>query len=508
MEENNKKKIHKSILAAVLCTILVFLGFLGFFLAKWYIREFGDTGFDSVLYTLFSEMGGTDPQVIANYMKTAALPTAVCLLVAVLVIWNRFSYLEELFAKIKGGLYPFSNRASVVVSVVLSVCLLVNAAVTVDLPAYISYVSQQSTIYQDEYIDPAKADITFPEEKRNLIYIYLESMENSFMSQENGGALDHNPIPELTALAEEGENINFSHTDGIGGFYNMTGASWTIGAMVSQTSGIPLKVPIGVDRNEYGQDSFLPGATVLSDILDENGYYQALMVGSDANFGGRAPYYTQHGLDEVLDIFDAREVGIVPPGYYVFWGMEDFHLFDFAKQELPRIAAQEEPFAFTLLTVDTHRPNGYVCEKCVGLWGEQYENVMSCSSKQVYDFIEWLKQQDFYENTTVIIAGDHVTMDENYISRAVPEDYTRTVYNCFMNSAVDTANNKNRQFVAADMFPTTLAAMGCTIEGDRLGLGTNLFSEKPTLVEEMGYEAFDAQLAMTSDYYTRNFFFD
>ena len=119
-----------------------------------------------------------------------------------------------------------------------------------------------------------------------------------------------------------------------------------------------------------------------------------------------------------------------------------------------------------------------------------------------------MKQQDFYENTTINIAGDHVTMDEGYIDRNVAEDYDRTVYNCILNSPVDTEYEKNRQFVAADMFPTTLAAIGCEIEGARLGLGTNLFSGKPTLVEEMGLEAFDAELTKTSDYYTKHFFFD
>ena len=99
-------------------------------------------------------------------------------------------------------------------------------------------------------------------------------------------------------------------------------------------------------------------------------------------------------------------------------------------------------------------------------------------------------------------------MDEGYIDRNVAEDYNRTVYNCFMNTAIDTEYEKNRQFVAADMFPTTLAAIGCEIEGERLGLGTNLFSGKPTLVEEMGLEEFDSELLKTSDYYTKNFFFD
>ena len=490
MNEKNKRT-KKSIFAGVLCTLLLLLASICFFSAQWYIKKFGQTGFDSILYTLLAETSGTDAAVLESFRKSALLPAVIAWLILSVLFWQR-----------KIG----KQWVKTVVSLVLSVVLPLHAAFTVELPAYIGYLCQQSTIYQENYVDPLAANITFPEQKRNLIYIYLESMENSYMDTESGGALQCNVMPELTALAGDEENINFSHTDGIGGFQNMTGASWTIAAMVAQTAGIPLKVPIGLGNNDYGQDSFLPGVHTLTNVLHNNGYYQTLMVGSDANFGGRKNYFEQHGLDETFDIFTARKEGIVPEGYYVFWGMEDLHLFDFAKQKLTAISQQEQPFAFTMLTVDTHRTNGYVCEKCVGLWGEQYENVISCSSKQVAAFVNWIKQQDFYENTTIIIAGDHITMDEEYISRNVPDDYDRTVYNCIINSPISTQHNKNRQFVAADMFPTTLAALGCKIEDDRLGLGTNLFSGKKTLVEEMSYDAFEEQLAMSSRYYTKHFF--
>jgi phosphoglycerol transferase len=39
-----------------------------------------------------------------------------------------------------------------------------------------------------------------------------------------------------------------------------------------------------------------------------------------------------------------------------------------------------------------------------------------------------------------------------------------------------------------DMFPTTLAALGVEIEGDKLGIGVNLFSDKQTLAEKYGIE--------------------
>ncbi len=51
------------------------------------------------------------------------------------------------------------------------------------------------------------------------------------------------------------------------------------------------------------------------------------------------------------------------------------------------------------------------------------------------------------------------------------------------------------------MYPTMLAAMGATIEGDRLGLGTNLFSNKKTLMEEIGFKALKDEVEKTSDFY-------
>lgn len=51
------------------------------------------------------------------------------------------------------------------------------------------------------------------------------------------------------------------------------------------------------------------------------------------------------------------------------------------------------------------------------------------------------------------------------------------------------------------MFPTTLSALGVEIPGDRLGLGVNLFSNKPTLVEQLGYDQFQNELMKKSKFY-------
>ena len=170
------------------------------------------------------------------------------------------------------------------------------------------------------------------------------------------------------------------------------------------------------------------------------------------------------------------------------------------------MAAGDQPFAFTMLTVDTHHIGGYKCDLCVDEHEEQYENVISCGSRQVYKFVQWIMEQDFYENTTIVITGDHCSMDKGYFSRNVDEGYQRHVYNCFINAAATPFTTQNRQFCAMDMFPTTLAAMGCTIEGERLGLGTNLFSGRRTLMEEMGYAKLCTELSKKSEYYSEHFY--
>ncbi|MFR0813864.1 MAG: sulfatase-like hydrolase/transferase [Enterococcus casseliflavus] len=115
------------------------------------------------------------------------------------------------------------------------------------------------------------------------------------------------------------------------------------------------------------------------------------------------------------------------------------------------------------------------------------------------DFIAWIKAQPFYENTTIVIAGDHLNMDQGYFA-SIEETYQRTVFNLFINSPITTLNNTERQFSTLDLFPTTLAALGVQIEGDRIGLGTNLYSDTNTLMEFLGYETFTSELSKNSSF--------
>lgn len=498
-----------------LCALALTVGFVCYFSAVWYMDTYGNLGFDAILFTLTAGLNGVESRLVLSFAKKAVLRGMICAgVISVFLIFPSFctrmgsrSIVVRLGRAVRFGIFPLGRRLVVTLSVLGSLSLLGVAAFKVELPRFLYCIGNPSTFYEEYYCPPESVEIRFPERKRNLVYIYLESMETSFFSKEEGGALEQDVIPELSRLAKE--NISFSNTELLGGAYCPSGTVWTAGSLVGQTSGLPLKIATGGSFNSYGQnpeERFLPNAVTLFDILEDNGYTQSFMLGSDINFGGCYQYIAGHGVDRYYDHATAMEDGIIPQGYRVWWGFEDRYLFEYARQELTKLAAEGEPFAFTMMTIDTHPVGGYVCDLCREEFPERYENVFRCSSAQVYDFVQWLQEQPFYENTTVILMGDHPTMDAEYYSRNLPDSYDRRVYNCILNAAADTDKRKNREFSVFDLFPTTLAAMGCEIQGDRLGLGTNLFSQMPTLMEEMGLERFEEGVARYSGFYFQRFF--
>ena len=184
--------------------------------------------------------------------------------------------------------------------------------------------------------------------------------------------------------------------------------------------------------------------------------------------------------------------------------MEDFRTYEAAKDEILKLADKNKPFNCTMLTVDTHHVGGYKCMKCPTGNGSKTANVVACADRQVQEFVDWCKAQDFYENTTIVILGDHPRMDKKLVQGVDKKD--REAIDVFINSASPYQKiNQKKTAATMDLFPTILSSMGYSIEGHRLGLGTNLFSSKKTLSEEMGYDEFNLELGKNSRFYHKEF---
>ena len=488
MKKNNSKFIWG--------TVLFFLTILFLISARWAIKNFEFT-FETLIFYLRVPSKGANFGPVLSFVKRCLLPTILMVALVIILFKNPFKWNLKLKGK-NISLIPinYDEKIYLMISIVLFILSTIISLNKIGLFDYIHAQLHTSNFIEEHYVDTKSMSIT-TSNKRNLIFIYVESLESTYFNKNDGGDSNDDLMPNLTKLSNE--YINFSNNSLIGGAYSASGTTWTVAGIVAQTAGVPLKLPI--DGNSYGNfSSFLPGVYSLGDILKENGYNQVFMMGSDAAFGGRDSYLKNHGDYTIYDYNTAIEKGKITSDYYVWWGLEDGKLFEYAKEEILNLSKQDKPFNFSMLTVDMHFPDGYLSSECEKKYDSNFSNVIACTDNKLGDFISWAQKQDFYENTSIVIVGDHLSMDANYFKN-LSAGYERTVYNLFINSCATTDNYKNRAFSALDIFPTTLASMCFEIEGNKLGLGVNLFSDEETLIEKYGLDYVNEQLFMKSTFF-------
>lgn len=486
-QAKKKKGFWTTVFVIFVCTVAALL----FFSVQWVFRTWPNLKMDELMYQLTAPTEGTASDMYWAYFYQAGIPTIVCMIVFVIVAIT-LSYASK----------QFRNKGKVALSICSVICIglsLVETNTKLDATKYFENKGEDSTFIESNYVDPKDVSLTFPEKKKNVIVLYLESMEMTYADKENGGGFDENFIPRLTNLSKENENFSSSSTV-LNGASSTSGTTWTMGGIFAATSGLPLITQLAQNEMDT-QDAFFKNATVLGDILDEEGYQQVFACGSDATFGGRKLYFTDHGNYAIHDLNYRKRNGDLTEDYYVWWGFEDEKLIEYAKEDLTELASSDQPFNYTMLTADTHFEDGYVCDLCQDLYdGNQYGNVISCSDKQVSEFVSWIQQQDWYDNTTIVITGDHPTMDSDFCD-PVSSDYSRRVYTAYINAdPIEDHSEGKRQFTTLDTFPTTLAAMGADIEGNRLGLGTNVFSGEETLLEKDGMQMINTEFSKKSDF--------
>ena len=298
MKEKVLEKLKKIFLSNIFFYLLLTILIVLIFLYDYIYHNFSNITIDQLLYSL-KESEGTSNEVLLTGFKYVMLRTTIfyILYIAVLSIIHRLIKVKTYIVariknkKVRFSLYPFSRITRfllLIIIMLLTVMYMLN-----DSGILKKVLVGKSKFIEQNYVDPKKTIIKAPKKKRNLIHIYVESLEASFVSIKNGGAFNESVIPNLEQLALD--NTNFSQNDKVGGAYMPFGGSWTIAGMVSQTAGVPLKVLSGIDNKYMGYGGFLPGTYSLGDILKENGYHNYLSIGSSAYFGGRKEYFTYHG---------------------------------------------------------------------------------------------------------------------------------------------------------------------------------------------------------------------
>jgi len=285
--------------------------------------------------------------------------------------------------------------------------------------------SQPSNFIESFYEFPE--NIVQPEEPLNVVMIYVESLENTYRNPDLWG---ENLLDSLDY--ETRDWVTFPN------FEEVRGTGWTIAGLVASQCGVLLKEENQFDVrqqlglksiNRIGErvDSFMPGITCLGDILDDAGYPNHFLGGADPNFAGKGKFFEEHGYNSVKGLPYWQSIGETE---FTKWGLHDDDLLRYAKRELDQLHAADQPFNLTVLTVDTHRPEGLLSPTCERRGAEDLPGIVACTSDMIAEFIRYMDNKGYLEDTVVVVTGDHLSMP-NAVQETMDLEPHRTICNRF-----------------------------------------------------------------------------
>lgn len=296
-----------------------------------------------------------------------------------------------------------------------------------------------------------------PENKKNIITIYLESFQLNFTR--HGGDIYPGLSPNINALSDD--YVVYTN------FINSV--TPTINAMISSQCGVDIIlstdtfVPENNDiltNDAVAKDLLEDNLVCLSDILHDSGYKQVLMKGANIVFSGKGKFFTAHEYDQTLGLYQLNDNDKYTD--LNSWGLQDPMLFDEALNMLDSLKDQQ-PFNLTLLTVNSHTP-GFEYSGCpVYEAGNSLLNGIHCTDYALGQFLNKLEKMDVYKNTVVVIVGDHVMFhapaNTSLLPRMPLSWYGRTYL--AIRSPDDSLKHTNDIFgITPDLAPTILDLLG------------------------------------------------
>ena len=338
--------------------------------------------------------------------------------------------------------------------------------------------------FAEHYLNPASVEVK-PIQLKNLVLIYVESLEDTYKHKEIFGENLLNSLDKLPGYS-------FSS------YKPAPGSWWTIAGITATQCGLPLKSITLYDGNDQGQviKSFLPKAVCLGDILHQAGYTNVYMGGDALDFAGKGMFFKDHHYHEVLGRDELKSQLTNPQ--FNYWGLYDDDLFKLAKDKLVSLKASKKPFNLTITTIDTHGPDGHFSKYCKSKGAESFEAIVTCTSDQVSEFVRFMNEHDFLKNTNVVIIGDHLAM-ENPVFAKLHQVKQRLIFNKFISDHPVSGNRE--QILPFDMLPTILDFIGFNVEGGKLGLGVTGFSKENLSTKVLNYEDMNSNLLNKSDKY-------
>ncbi|QOR65520.1 LTA synthase family protein [Cytobacillus suaedae] len=233
---------------------------------------------------------------------------------------------------------------------------------------------------------------------KNVIVISLESTQSFVINEKIDGE-------EITPFLNDfiKESYYFDN------FYHQTGQGKTSDSeFLLDTSLYPISrgaVFFTHSGNEF---------TATPEIIKDYGYFSSVLHANDKSFWNRDIMYGSLGYDRFFEINDY----VVNEENSVGWGLKDL---DFFEQSIAHLKSQPQPFYSKFITLTNHFPFELDEEdKMVNEFTSnsrtlnRYFPTVRYQDEAVKHFITRLKEEGLYENSIIIMYGDHYGISENH----------------------------------------------------------------------------------------------
>ena len=332
-----------------------------------------------------------------------------------------------------------------------------------DVTEVINYTKANYAEPNPEYFGAAKG--------MNVIYLHLESIQNFLIDYKLNG---EEVTPFLNSLTRDEHTIYFDN------FFHQTAQGKTADAEFMIENSL-YGLPQGAAFTTKGLNTYHAAPA----ILDEHNYTSAVFHGNSGSFWNRNEIYKSFGYDR---FFDSSYYEMNPEE------LADYGLMDkpFFKQSMPLLESLPQPFYTKFITVTHHYPFTMNKEEITiephttgDKSVDRYFQTARYADEALEQFFSDLKEAGLYENTLIVMYGDHYGISENH-NRAMAQVLGKEItpfesaglqrVPLFIHAPGLEGGVNHEYGGQIDLLPTLLHLLGIEAK-EYIQLGTDLLSE-------------------------------
>ncbi|WP_130805457.1 LTA synthase family protein [Senegalia massiliensis] len=229
---------------------------------------------------------------------------------------------------------------------------------------------------------------------KNIIVVQFESLQNFLINREYNGK---EITPNLNKLISK-DSMYFNN------FYQQVGPGNTSDAEFVMSNSLYPTNDLSI-FNHYKENYYYS----LQKILKKEGYSTYSFHGNDKEFWNRDEMYPNLGIDNFISLedfeYDEKED-------LINLGLNDMDFFD---QTVDHLKEAKKPFYSTVISITSHHPYDMPEELIEVELKKEHENTIfgnyiqsiNYADKAFGNFIEKLKKEGLYEDSIIVLYGDH-----------------------------------------------------------------------------------------------------